>query len=98
MPRAFERGSRPTAVALAFPDAQSPTPAACPHCADRSAHSECSTRSDGGGALRSSPTTPRGGIAMSAEENKALARRWLEAVDTGDVAVVQQFIAPDYVD
>ena len=35
---------------------------------------------------------------MSAEENKALARRWLEAVDTGDVAVVQQFIAPDYVD
>lgn len=35
---------------------------------------------------------------MSAEENKALVRRWFEAVDTGDIAVVEQFLSPDYVD
>lgn len=35
---------------------------------------------------------------MSIEDNKALVRRWLEAVDTGDVAVVGRYLAAAYVD
>lgn len=35
---------------------------------------------------------------MSAEENKALVRRFLEQVDKGDVVVVDEFIAPNYND
>lgn len=35
---------------------------------------------------------------MSAEENKALVKRWFDAVDTGDVSVVDEYISPDYVD
>jgi predicted ester cyclase len=35
---------------------------------------------------------------MSTEANKALVRSWLEAVDTGDVSVVKQFLDPGYVD
>ena len=35
---------------------------------------------------------------MSAEENKALVRRFLEQVDVGDIAVVDEFIAPNYND
>ncbi len=34
---------------------------------------------------------------MSAEENKALIRRYMEAVDTGDVNRLDEFIAPDFV-
>jgi predicted ester cyclase len=36
--------------------------------------------------------------SMSAEQNKALVRSWLEAVDSGDVSVVEKFLDPDYVD
>lgn len=35
---------------------------------------------------------------MSAEENKALVRRYLEQVDIGDVAVVDEFIGLNYAD
>lgn len=35
---------------------------------------------------------------MSIEDNKALVRRWLEAVDTGDVAVLGRYLAAAYVD
>ncbi len=35
---------------------------------------------------------------MSMESNKALVRSWLEAVDTGDVGVVEKFLDPGYVD
>jgi steroid delta-isomerase-like uncharacterized protein len=35
---------------------------------------------------------------MSAEQNKALVRKWFEAIDTGDVSIVADFVAPDYVD
>jgi predicted ester cyclase len=35
---------------------------------------------------------------MSTEANKALVRSWLEAVDTGDVSVVERFLDPGYVD
>ena len=35
---------------------------------------------------------------MSTEENKALIRRWFEQIDTGEIGVVEQFIAADYVD
>src|SRR5215218_2386229 len=36
---------------------------------------------------------------MSAEENKTLVRRYLEAVDTtGDIAVLDDYIDPGYVD
>ena len=35
---------------------------------------------------------------MSMEANKALVRSWLEAVDTGDVGVVEKFLDPGYVD
>jgi predicted ester cyclase len=35
---------------------------------------------------------------MSTEENKALVRRYLEQVDIGDVAVVDEFVAPNYID
>jgi len=34
---------------------------------------------------------------MSAEENKALIRRYMEAVDTGDVNCLDGFFAPDFV-
>ncbi|HAM02182.1 MAG TPA: ester cyclase [Acidimicrobiaceae bacterium] len=35
---------------------------------------------------------------MSTEENKALVRRWLEDVDTGDVGVVDKYVASSLVD
>ena len=35
---------------------------------------------------------------MSIEANKALIRRYMEAVDTGDVNIVDEFVAPDFVD
>lgn len=35
---------------------------------------------------------------MSEEENLSLVKRWFEAVDTGDPAVIDDFISPDYVD
>jgi predicted ester cyclase len=35
---------------------------------------------------------------MSADENKALVRRWMEEIDKADPAVVARYIAPDYVD
>jgi hypothetical protein len=35
---------------------------------------------------------------MSTETNKAVVRSWLEAVDTGEVSVVEQFLDPGYVD
>ncbi len=35
---------------------------------------------------------------MSAEENKALIRRFIEEVDKGNVEVLDRFVAPDYVD
>ena len=39
------------------------------------------------------------GVAMSAAENKALVRRYLEeVVNTGDVDRLAEFIAPDYLD
>jgi steroid delta-isomerase-like uncharacterized protein len=34
---------------------------------------------------------------MSAEENKALIRRYLKAVDAGDVNCLDEFLAPDFV-
>jgi steroid delta-isomerase-like uncharacterized protein len=34
---------------------------------------------------------------MSAEENKALIRRYMEAVDAGDVNCLDEFLAPDFV-
>lgn len=38
------------------------------------------------------------GGAMSTEQNKALVRRWLEGVDTGDVKVVDEFLGVGFVD
>lgn len=35
---------------------------------------------------------------MSTEENKALVRQWLQAVDTGDVGVVDKHVGPAFVD
>src|SRR5690348_1161102 len=35
---------------------------------------------------------------VSEEENKALVRRWLDAMDRGDLDAVDDLIAPDYVD
>jgi len=35
---------------------------------------------------------------VSEEENKALVRRWLDAMDRGDLEAVDDLIAPDYVD
>ncbi len=35
---------------------------------------------------------------MSAEQNKAIVRRFLEAVDTGDIAILDEFVAPNYND
>jgi steroid delta-isomerase-like uncharacterized protein len=35
---------------------------------------------------------------MSAEENKALVRRWFEAIDRGDFNVINELLDPDYVD
>jgi len=35
---------------------------------------------------------------MSAEENKALVRRWFEETDKGNLAIVDELIAPDYLD
>jgi len=35
---------------------------------------------------------------MSLEENKALVRRFFEAIDTGDVAKLDKFLTPDYHD
>jgi predicted ester cyclase len=35
---------------------------------------------------------------MSAEENKALVRHWIEEIDKADPSVVAQYIAEDYVD
>ncbi len=35
---------------------------------------------------------------MSAEENKALVRHWMEQVDTRDPAVVEAYVAEDYTD
>lgn len=35
---------------------------------------------------------------MSTEDNKALVRRWLQDVDTGDVGVVDKYVAPSIVD
>lgn len=32
------------------------------------------------------------------EENKALVRRFFEAIDTGDIAILDEFLAPDYDD
>ena len=39
-----------------------------------------------------------GELEMSTQENKALIRRWLEAIDTGEVGVVDDFLGSDYVD
>ena len=35
---------------------------------------------------------------MSAEENKALARRFLEAQVNGDLDILEELLAPDFVD
>jgi len=35
---------------------------------------------------------------MSAEENKALVRRWFEAVDTGNFHVIDELLDPSYID
>jgi steroid delta-isomerase-like uncharacterized protein len=35
---------------------------------------------------------------MSAEENKALVRRWFEAIDRGDDDAIDELLAEDYVD
>jgi len=35
---------------------------------------------------------------MSLEENKAIVRRWIEAYNTRNLEVFDEFIAPDYVD
>jgi predicted ester cyclase len=35
---------------------------------------------------------------MSSEANKALVRAYLTAVDTGDIAILDEYIAPEYVD
>lgn len=35
---------------------------------------------------------------MSSEENKALVRRFYEAIDTGDLALLDRFVAVDYID
>jgi ketosteroid isomerase-like protein len=35
---------------------------------------------------------------MSAEENKALVRRWFAETDRGNLGIVEELCAPDYVD
>ena len=35
---------------------------------------------------------------MSAEENKALVRRWFEAIDRGDLDAIDELLDPDYID
>jgi steroid delta-isomerase-like uncharacterized protein len=35
---------------------------------------------------------------MSAEENKAIVRRWFAETDRGNLAIVEELCAPDYVD
>jgi predicted ester cyclase len=35
---------------------------------------------------------------MSTEENKALVRRWFEEADKGNLAIIDELCAPDYVD
>jgi len=35
---------------------------------------------------------------MSAEENKALVRRWFEETDRGNLAAIEEILADDYVD
>ena len=35
---------------------------------------------------------------MSTEENKALVRQWLEGVDTGEIAVINKFLAEEFDD
>jgi predicted ester cyclase len=35
---------------------------------------------------------------MSSEEIKALARKWIEAINKRDLTVLDEFMAPDYVD
>src|SRR5215216_1338548 len=40
----------------------------------------------------------QGGHSMSAEENMALARRFLEARGKGDLDAVEQMMAPDFID
>jgi C-1 hydroxylase len=35
---------------------------------------------------------------MSLEENKAIVRRFIDAYNTHDVTLMEEFIAPDYVD
>lgn len=37
-------------------------------------------------------------MASQQEENKALVRRYFEAIDTGDAACIEAFLAPDYVE
>src|SRR5918993_984943 len=40
----------------------------------------------------------RGGTSMSAEENRALARRFLEIRGKGDLDAIEQMMSPDFVD
>lgn len=35
---------------------------------------------------------------MQPEENKAIVRKWIEAINLRDFTVLDEFIAPDYVD
>ena len=35
---------------------------------------------------------------MSTEENKRLVRRWLVEVHRGDPAIIEEFLAPEYMD
>src|SRR5215208_1720681 len=41
---------------------------------------------------------PTGGTSVSAEENKALARRFLEAQVNADLNTLHELLAPDFVD
>ena len=37
-------------------------------------------------------------MAMSAEENKALVRRWFAETDRGNLAIIDELLPPDYLD
>jgi steroid delta-isomerase-like uncharacterized protein len=43
------------------------------------------------------PKQKKGEISMSTEENKALMRRWIEAVNQGNLEVFDELCAPDFV-